>query len=82
MQTPLMELIATLSEYYYSETFPNSEKSGIKLSIDCAVQLLENEREVIIDSYNYGRYDGEDGNISQFKSGQDYFTKTFTDKND
>lgn len=85
MQTPLGELIATLSEYYYSETFPNSEKSGIKLSIDCAVQLLEKEREVIIEAYRRGGHDGIDIallNSPTYENGSDYFTKTFTGKND
>lgn len=82
MNTPLMELIATLSEYYYSETFPNSEKSGIKLSIDCAVQLLEKEREVIEKAYVAGAdtiiYHRDLGHDVICK--QDYYTKTFTNE--
>ena len=76
MQTPLMELI---------EWIKNGDDGLLWTQQDItekATELLEKERDVIIDSYNYGRYDGEDGNISQFKSGQDYFTKTFTEKKD
>lgn len=72
MKTPLMELIEWIKNEPYTV-----ERTSI---ITKATELLEKERDVIIDSYNYGRYDGEDGNISQFKSGQDYFTKTFTDE--
>ena len=79
MQTPLIEFIQWLNQEDLQ--IPFAERwTPFDDIFKKATELLENEREVIIDSYNYGRYDGEDGNISQFKSGQDYFTKTFTDE--
>lgn len=73
MQTPLQELITTLSSYYNSETFPSSEKAGIKLAIDCAVQLIQKEKEEIESAFMRGCISGT--HISPFE----YYRKTYGD---
>lgn len=74
MQTPLQELITTLNSYYNSETFPSSEKSGIKLAIDCAVQLIEKEKGEIESAFMRGCISGT--YISPFE----YYRKAFNGK--
>lgn len=70
-KTALMELI----EYFEK----NKEEHGMasEIAISVATELLQKEQEYFEDCYNQGRYDGEDGNIPQFKSGTDYYNKTY-----
>ncbi len=75
MQTPLKELITILTEYYNSESFPSSEKSGIKIAIDCASQLIEREKSEIEYAFMRGCISGT--YISPFE----YYRKAFSDAN-
>jgi hypothetical protein len=71
MKTPLQELITTLNDYYNSESFPSSEKSGIKLAIDCAMQLIEKEKGEIESAFMRGCISGT--YISPFE----YYRKSY-----
>ncbi len=79
MQTPLMELI---------EWIKNGDDGLLWTQQDItekATELLEKERTVIKDAYLSGGFDGisfSNKDNTKFYDASDYFTKTFTGKND
>ena len=76
MNTPLMELIAKLESYFNSEDCPQDDLCGVKRSIGFATELLEKEKEVIMDAY----WDGGQDMPTLACTVEDYYTKTFTNE--
>jgi len=70
MNTPLMELIEYFKKY--------EEVLGVtaKMAIDKATELLEKEREVIMDAY----WDGGHDRPNHQSTCEAYYTKTFTNE--
>ena len=71
MNTPLMELIAYIDEKYKDSVF--AAPSFIR---EKATELLEKEREVIMDAY----WDGGHDRPNHQSTCEEYYTKTFTNE--
>mgnify|MGYP003442943199 CR=1 FL=1 len=87
MQTPLQMLIEILDREALDNTgfYTPGEFEVIASVKKHATELLEKERQIIIEAYRRGGHDGIDIshlNSPTYENGSDYFTKTFTEKKD
>ena len=67
-QTAMQEMINRLKSL--DEKYSNP---GLKIAIEIGEQLLEREKETLIDAYDYGNVP------RRYNDGEDYYNENFTD---
>jgi hypothetical protein len=73
MKTAMQKLISTFHLYQNSAS-TNEEQELLSFYIKCAEDLLEKEKEQIMDAYGYGIIDAVDDTI---QGKEDYYNETF-----
>jgi len=88
MKTAMQELVSKLNNIHTDEA-PCEYSDEYKLAINrcrtLATELLEQERKQVIDAFNQGYREGEEGNslakslvdVSQFEDANNYFNNTY-----